>query len=335
MKAIRWAAITATATFLTAGSAWSADLPNIRMGWVTSPGSVASTMSMKPDLAVHRDKTYTFEPVHFASSALELVPLASGQLEIADVSYSGLASAIENAHVDDLRIIADEIQDGINGHENGSGFLVLKDSPIKRVEDLKGKVVAVLTLGSATDMQARVMMRKHKLEDKRDYSLIEAQFANMKSLLIEGKAQLVAIAPPQAFDPDLRAASRMLFTESDAMGPTQLLILGARAPFIKANRAAMVDFAEDLIRTVRWFTDPKNHEEAITLVAAFTKQPKENLYRLFTKEDNYRDQNAEPNLTSLQANLDLQKEMGIQKTKIDVSRYADLSMVHEAAARLK
>jgi NitT/TauT family transport system substrate-binding protein len=127
----------------------------------------------------------------------------------------------------------------------------------------------------------------------------------------------------------------MLFTESDAMGPTQLLILGARAPFIKANRAAMVDFAEDLIRTVRWFTDPKNHEEAITLVAAFTKQPKENLYRLFTKEDNYRDQNAEPNLTSLQANLDLQKEMGIQKTKIDVSRYADLSMVHEAAARLK
>ncbi len=316
-------------------AASSAELPKIRLGWVVAPGSTAALLMMKPDSSVHRGVTYSFEPMHFVSSSVELVPLASGQVDIIDISYSAIGAAIENAHLDDLRIVADEIQNGIDGHENGSGFLVLKDGPIKTFDDLKGKVVAVLTIGSATDMQARVMLRRHGLEASRDYSIIEAQFPNMKSLLVEGKAAMVAIAPPFAFDPELRAKSRMFFTETDAMGPTQLLALAARKSFIEKNRAVLVDFMEDVIRTARWFVDPGNHEAAIALAAALTKQPPAQLERLFTKGDNYRDPNAEPNLASMQHSLDLQHDIGIQKTKIEVSRFADLSLVHEAAARLK
>ncbi|MGH7032477.1 MAG: ABC transporter substrate-binding protein, partial [Stellaceae bacterium] len=302
---------------------------------VVAPGSTAALLIMKPDLSVDRDKSYKFEPMHFVSTALELVPLASNQVDIIDMSYSAVGSAIDNAHLTDLRIIADEIQNCIDVHENGSGFLVLKDGPIKTFDDLKGKAVAVLTIGSATDMQARIMMRRHGLEASRDYSIIEARFPNMKSLLFEGKAAMVAIAPPFAFDPELQAKSRMFFTETDAMGPTQLLALAARKSFIDKNRAVLVDFFEDMIRTVRWFTDPKNHAAAVALAAALTKQPEAQLQRLFTKQDNYRDPNAEPNLHALQHSLDLQHDMGLQKTKLDVTRYADLSLVREAAARLK
>jgi NitT/TauT family transport system substrate-binding protein len=313
----------------------AADLPTIRLGWVVAPGSTAALLMMKPDASVHRDKSYKFEPMHFVSTATELVPFAGGQVDIIDMSYAAIGSAIENAHLTDLRIVADEVQDGVDGHENGSGFLVLKDGPIKDFADLKGKAVAVLTLGSATDMQARIMMRRHGLEDKRDYNIIEAQFPNMKSLLVEGKAAMVAIAPPFAFDPELRSVSRMFFTETDAMGPTQLLALAARKAYIEQNRAVLVDFFEDVIRTVRWFIDPKNHDAAIDLASQLTKQPAAQLQRLFTKLDNYRSPNAEPNLGALQHSLDLQHDMGIQKTRIDIEQYADVSLVHEAAARVK
>ncbi len=256
MKVIR--IVAALAALLIGGpAAWSADLPTIRLGWVVAPGSTAALLMMKPDASVHRNVTYKFEPMHFVSTAVELAPFASNQVDIIDMSYSAIGAAIDNAHLTDLRIVADEIQNGIYGHENGSGFLVLKDGPIKTFDDLKGKAVAVLTIGSATDMQARIMMRRHGLEDKRDYNIIEAQFANMKSLLTEGKAAMVAIAPPFAFDPELRAKSRMFFTETDAMGPTQLLSLAARKSYIDAHRAVLVDFFEDVIRTVRWFTDPE------------------------------------------------------------------------------
>jgi NitT/TauT family transport system substrate-binding protein len=325
----------AAAFFGVTQTANAADLPTIRLGWVVAPGSTAALLMMKPDASVHRDKSYKFEPMHFVSTATELVPLASGQVDIIDMSYAAVGSAIENAHLTDLRIIADEVQDGVDGHENGSGFLVLKNGPIKDFADLKGKAVAVLTIGSATDMQARIMMRRHGLEDKRDYNIIEAQFPNMKSLLTEGKAAMVAIAPPFAFDPELQSVSRMFFTETDAMGPTQLLALAARKSYIDQNRAVLVDFFEDMIRTVRWFIDPKNHEAAIQLASALTKQPPAQLQRLFTKQDNYRSPNSEPNLEALQHSLDLQHEMGMQKTAIDIKQYADLSIVREAAARLK
>jgi sulfonate transport system substrate-binding protein len=325
----------AAALFAASQVAQAADLPTIRLGWVVAPGSTAALLVMKPDASVHRDVTYKFEPQHFTSTALELVPFASNQVDIIDVSYSALGSAIENAHLNDLRIIGDEIQDGVDGHLNGSGFLVLKDGPIKDFPDLKGKAVAVLTIGSATDMQARVMMHRHNLEDKRDFSIIEAEFPNMKSLLTTGKAAMVAIAPPFAFDPELRSVSRMFFTETDAMGPTQLLALAARKPFLDQNRAVVIDFLEDVVRTVRWFVDPQNHDAAIQLASTLTKQPPAQLQRLFTKEDNYRSPNAEPNIAALQHSLDIQREFGIQKTKIDISKYADVSLVHEAASRVK
>jgi len=157
----------------------------------------------------------------------------------------------------------------------------------------------------------------------------------MKNLLIEGKAAMVAIAPPFAFDPELQSVSRMFFTETDAMGPTQLLALAARKGYIDQNRAVLVDFFEDVIRTVRWLIDPKNHEAAVQLASEMTKQPPAQLQRLFTKQDNYRSPNSEPNLEALQHSLDLQHEMGIQKTRIDIKKYADVSLVREAAARVK
>jgi hypothetical protein len=42
-----------------------------------------------------------------------------------------------------------------------------------------------------------------------------------------------------------------------------------------------------------------------------------------------------PNLASLQSNLDTQVELGFLKTKIDIKKYSDLSLVQEAAKRIK
>jgi hypothetical protein len=42
-----------------------------------------------------------------------------------------------------------------------------------------------------------------------------------------------------------------------------------------------------------------------------------------------------PNLAALQKNVDLTQELGFVKGKVDVKAYADLSMVQEAAKRLK
>ena len=51
--------------------------------------------------------------------------------------------------------------------------------------------------------------------------------------------------------------------------------------------------------------------------------------------DYYRDPNMLPDLDALQANVKLQHELGFIKAPLDIRKYADLSMVQEAAKRLK
>ena len=156
----------------------------------------------------------------------------------------------------------------------------------------------------------------------------------MKAMLEEKKVDLVGLVTPFSRQARESGKTRTLFTMKDAMGETQTTLLAARAPFIAAHRAALVDFFEDWQRALRWFYDPAHRTEALAVLAAVTREPAEDFaHWVFTKEDYYRDPDARPNLAALQRNLDLQKELGFLKISIRVDDYADLSLVDEAAGR--
>ena len=87
-----------------------------------------------------------------------ITAIANNELEVSNLAYSSLAIAIENAGLDDIRVIADEFQDGVPGYFSEQ-FYVRKDSGINKVEDLKGKVVATFGGGSAVDVAMRAMLK--------------------------------------------------------------------------------------------------------------------------------------------------------------------------------
>jgi NitT/TauT family transport system substrate-binding protein len=76
--------------------------------------------------------------------------------------------------------------------------------------------------------------------------------------------------------------------------------------------------------------------EAVKIAAKVSKQPPERFKGwLFTRTDYYRDPGMQPDLTAFQANMDLQRDLGLIKAGLDVKKYADLSIVQEAARRLQ
>src|SRR5436189_6415319 len=89
----------------------------------------------------------------------------------------------------------------------------------------------------------------------------------MKAMLAQKKADLASFVAPFSFDPELKQIARPLFSQRDALGPTQMIVWVARAGFLQKNRAAMVDFLEDSVRVVRWYLDPKNHDGAVPVAA--------------------------------------------------------------------
>ena len=214
--------------------------------------------------------------------------------------------------------------------------MVRKESGIDKIKDLKGKVIATNSVGSISDMAFRIMVRNHHLDDAKDMSFVEASLPNMNALLLEKKVDIIPGTVPFTLDPTLRKEARTLFTGGDAMGPTEIAFMTARDSFLTAHRAAMVDFLEDYLRVLHWYQDPANRPAALQIVANFMKLPVEKIsVWAFNKEDYYRPPDGRISATILQKNLDMQHELGLLKTQIDVPRHVDMSYIDEAAKRLK
>jgi sulfonate transport system substrate-binding protein len=329
------------AVFAAVGALWAglapvgaADPVKIRLSYIVPIANWAPMLLEKKELAKNLGKTYQLEITRFAGTPPLITALAAGELDVADLTYPTFPIAVQNAGMSDLRIIADEFQDGNAGYFSNQ-FVVLADGSVKKVEDLKGKVIASNAAGGAVDIAMRAMLRKHGLEDKRDYTVIEAPFPAMRAMLAEKKVDLVPAVLPFANDPELKKISRVLFTTEDAIGVSQFSVWTARKGFIDKNRAAMVDFMEDALRIVRWYLDPANHQEAMEICGRLVKQPADRFGWVFTHQDNYRDPNMKPDLAALQRNVDLTRDMGFIKSSIDVTKFVDLSLVEDAAKRLK
>jgi NitT/TauT family transport system substrate-binding protein len=326
-------ALSLIAAVLIVGTA-QAQPVKIRISYVVAPSDWAPLLPEKPDLLHHNGKSYQLEVVRVVGTPALVQAMANDEIQIGNHSYSSLGIAIQNAGMDDLRIISDQFQDGVPG-KSTTRYYVHKDSPIQKVEDLKGKVVSSNAAGSAVDVAMRAMLKKHGLEDKRDYTFIEAPLPAQTPMLLDKKADLISSVVPFQYDPRLRDQGRILFTQRDIFGITQMIVLTARKSFIDKNRAALVDFMEDNLRVVRWYLDPKNHDEAVKIASKLTKIPPERFPWLFTDQDYARNGNLMPDMKALQANVNATRELGFIKQPLDVQKYTDLSIVQEAAARLK
>ena len=209
----------------------------IRGAWVAPVSNWASIWLEKKDLAKHFGQSYVFEPMHFAGTPPMVTAIANNEAEIGDLAFSTLPIAISNAGLDDIRVIADEFQDGAPGYRDDT-YDVLADGPIKKIEDLKGKVVATNAIGSGVDVAMRAMLRKHGLEANRDYTIIEAPFPAMASMLAEKKVALIPAILPFALDPRVQDRAAAVYRPRRDRRLSVRGLDGAQAVHRRASRRA-------------------------------------------------------------------------------------------------
>ena len=100
------AILAVVAATVTLGSA-NAEPVKIRVAWVAPLSNWASIWMEKKDLAKHLGKSYTLETIRFAGTPPMVTAMANNAVDIGNLAYSTLPIAIQNAGMEDLRVISD------------------------------------------------------------------------------------------------------------------------------------------------------------------------------------------------------------------------------------
>jgi ABC-type nitrate/sulfonate/bicarbonate transport system substrate-binding protein len=98
--------------FLGHDRAGAADPVKIRLSYIVPIANWAPMLVEKKDLTKNLGKSYQLEITRFAGTPPLITALAAGEVDIADLTYPTFPIAVQNAGMSDLRVIADEFQDG-------------------------------------------------------------------------------------------------------------------------------------------------------------------------------------------------------------------------------
>ena len=281
---------------------------------------------LKENVLKNYGKSYTLEMTFTRGTPEAATLLASGQADLGTLAFSTFATAIaKNAVAGGLSIISDNYQDGHAGNASNT-FFVLQDSPIKTVEDLKGKKVGINAYGSAVDLVLRVVLKKKGLDPRRDVQIVEINFPNMAAAIREKRVDCGVLVIPFLAVESRKGDLRPLFTGGDAFGPSSVIFQVARTEFLNQNADAVRGFLADYVAGLNWYYDKANRNKAIELVAAFTKSPKEVLDSYFaTGSDYYRDLNGCVPAIAIQKPIDAMVEEKLIPQPVDASKYLALS----------
>jgi sulfonate transport system substrate-binding protein len=318
--------------------ALAADVPHIR--YATGGGIGPNEMEtiifldhLKQNVLKNYGKSYTLDMTFTRGTPEAAALLAAGQVDVATLSGPAFATVIvKDAVPGGLTIISDNYQDGHPGNATNS-FMVLKDSPIRSVMDLKGKKIGINAFASAVDLALRVVLKKNGIDPRRDVEIGEIAFPNIASAIREKRIDCGVLVIPFLAVESPKGDLRPVFTGGDAFGPSSVIFQVTTNAFLKAHPDAVRGFLADYVDGLAWFYDRANREQAIQIVSDFTKSPKEVLNSYFaTDRDYYRDPSGCVAGQAIQKPLDAMFEEKLISRSVDVSQYINLSFLPKPCA---
>ena len=282
--------------------------------------------SMKEHALKRYGKDYAVKMTFTRGTPETAALLAAGQADMGTLAFSTFATTVlKNAVPNGLTIISDNYQDGRPGYA-GNTFFVREDSPVRQVEDLRGKRVGINAFGSAVDLILRVTLKKHGLDPKKDVQVVEVGFPNLGAAIRERRIDCGVLILPFMAVEKVKGGLRPLFSGGEVFGPYAVIFQVVTNDFLKAHPEAVRAYLDDYVRGLKWFYDPKNRERAIQITADFTKSPKDVLASYFmTPNDYYRDPDGCVGVRAIQTPVDAMYREGFIERPVDISKYLDMS----------
>ena len=308
----------------------AAQAPAIRFQYIVPAEQLISLFeipSIQQNVLKNYGKRYRPELMRSQGTPLVIAAMAAGEADVASLAYNSFASAVLKGVVPGgLTIISADFYDSHPEYFNFA-WLALADSPINRVQDLRGKKIGVLGFGTGVDGTTRLMLKKGGLDPVRDVNIVEIPAPAMEEAL--RSKRIDAGVFPSIFYYRAMAAGgfKKVFDSYQAWGKPYLFSFGvARTDVLKKSPDAIKGFLEDYIALVKYAYRPENRESVIDGVVARFKLPKAVLQQYYlTRKDVYRPMDGRVSAEDLQHAVSTLHELGFLESDVQVAQYIDNS----------
>lgn len=209
------------------------------------------------------------------------------------------------------------------GATGGTELSVKGDSPIKTLNDLRGKTIGVNQLGSTVDAMVRYNLLKAGLRADKDVKIIVVEPAQQADVLSRGEVDAVAAPAPWPSQAVVKAKARALLDWKTILNNGNYL--AGSIYTTKKFADAHPDFIKKFIESNRKITNDLNKDRAkgdIRVLDAWSKVSKKTLPADVAKKAFATIQfSADAKESDLQAFADMSFQAGLAKKKMDLKGF--------------
>ena len=308
-----------------------AQAPTIRFQYIVPVENLISLFDMpyaQQNALKNYGKRYKTELTRAQGTPFLVAAMAAGEVDVGLLAYNSFASAVIKGVVPGgLTIIGAEFYDSHPEYFNFP-WLALADSPINSVQDLRGKKIGVLAIGTGADATQRLMLKKSGLDPLKDVNIVEIPAPAIEEAVRSKKVDVGFFAP--LFYYRAMAAGggfKKVFDSYQAWGkPYLFAFIVARTDFLKKSPDAIRGLLEDYTALSKYVHAPENRDAVIEAAAARYKVPKAALQQYYlTKKDIYRPMDGRVSAEDLQHAVSKLHELGFLERDLQVAPYIDNS----------
>jgi NitT/TauT family transport system substrate-binding protein len=246
-------------------------LTKIHHGYVAEPGYYWDVFQAQA-LGFFKQEGLDVESTRFDVTSQAVTSVATGASQIASVTPDvAMLATIKGQG--DVAIVSNEVR--------LPTWDLMVQPDVKTYADLKGKILGVSQLQSASTLNLRQLMRKHGLKDN-DYTVLQVGGSGKRYAAIRSKQIAGALLTEPVNFEAMDAGFRKLGGVYDASVVPSVVFAVTRT-WASAHEKLLVGFLRAVYKAQDWLNNTKNKKEAVDLMVDLSKARRSSVERSYDK----------------------------------------------------
>jgi ABC-type nitrate/sulfonate/bicarbonate transport system substrate-binding protein len=293
----------------------------IRLGHGPAAEEQLWLMKAKPDITPGQGRDYTLDLQLFRGTDQRFKAVEAGQLDVFTGSAASTILAWSQGF--DFKAVASISRESEKGFV--VQYMVLQDSALKTVADLKGKTVGNNAARSSIELWARLALTKHGLNPDRDVGWAIVPFPSQGEAVRSGKIDIGAFPQPFAAAEIGKGGLRTLFTSREGIpSDEEVQLVLVSKEFAARHAGVLRSFLSDFVAATRFYLEKPREARLALLDSQLVRLPRDLFLNM---QDHYRDPSGRISLEAMRSAQAAMLKLGYQKQPVEIERFVDLSLL--------